>query len=333
MLKTANSESGTRTAFSSNFHYYIHPEKVFSEEGTYSVSKLRKEIFPICDQQMMKIMCGELKRLAGNKWEMGVKEAHRESPYCRWTVVFSIEHVFKEFSEEQKKTKEYKYLQAYDMAHVNLGEDPQELKGYKSACSFVEKQVLQNSQKFFEQDAGKIEAAVRMTHFYLADKTKVMEGNRGGKYRQTEKVVQPEKCDERIRRRAEMRTGAVEDGEVKWDEAELARLSVFGVSPGLSCEKIGGEMKHLAQAIKLLGEKIIKEGKDPIESAAWLHHEFGRIQPFFVGNGRVARLWMNTFLVVGGKEEVYFQSDEEYTEKVIEGEEVFASHLRELTEA
>ena len=47
--------------------------------------------------------------------------------------------------------------------------------------------------------------------------------------------------------------------------------------------------------------KNIKEGKQhPLQKAAYIHHELVRIHPFYDGNGRVARLLINFYLMTEG---------------------------------
>ncbi len=55
-----------------------------------------------------------------------------------------------------------------------------------------------------------------------------------------------------------------------------------------------------SKVVKLMEEmieKIAKSKKHPVEIAAFLHHRFVEIHPFIDGNGRVARLLTNVYLV------------------------------------
>lgn len=47
-------------------------------------------------------------------------------------------------------------------------------------------------------------------------------------------------------------------------------------------------------------EKITESKKHPVETSAFLHHRFVEIHPFIDGNGRVARLLMNLYLIAHG---------------------------------
>ncbi|VVB86982.1 Fic/DOC family protein [uncultured archaeon] len=55
-----------------------------------------------------------------------------------------------------------------------------------------------------------------------------------------------------------------------------------------------------SKVIKLMDEligKIARSKKHPVETAAFLHHRFVEIHPFIDGNGRVARLLTNMYLI------------------------------------
>ena len=58
-----------------------------------------------------------------------------------------------------------------------------------------------------------------------------------------------------------------------------------------------------SKVIKLMDElieKVAQYKKHPVEVAALLHHEFVKIHPFIDGNGRVARLLTNLYLIAQG---------------------------------
>ncbi len=58
-----------------------------------------------------------------------------------------------------------------------------------------------------------------------------------------------------------------------------------------------------SKVIKLMDEligKIARSKKHPVETAALLHHRFVEIHPFIDGNGRVARLLTNLYLIYRG---------------------------------
>lgn len=58
-----------------------------------------------------------------------------------------------------------------------------------------------------------------------------------------------------------------------------------------------------SKVVKLMDEmieKIAKSKMHPVETSAFLHHGFVEIHPFIDGNGRVARLLMNLYLIAHG---------------------------------
>lgn len=58
-----------------------------------------------------------------------------------------------------------------------------------------------------------------------------------------------------------------------------------------------------SKVVKLMDElieKIARSKKHPVETAAFLHHRFVEIHPFIDGNGRVARLLTNLYLIAHG---------------------------------
>jgi Fic family protein len=57
-------------------------------------------------------------------------------------------------------------------------------------------------------------------------------------------------------------------------------------------------------------EKITKNKKHPVETAALLHHRFVEIHPFIDGNGRVARLLTNLYLIASGYPPIVLKIEE-----------------------
>ena len=73
----------------------------------------------------------------------------------------------------------------------------------------------------------------------------------------------------------------------------------------------------------------------PVALAAWAHIEIGRIHPFGDGNGRTARIIMNTLLMRGGYSPVVIPDDDEYSAQVNADQAspgVFAEYLASLVE-
>lgn len=59
-----------------------------------------------------------------------------------------------------------------------------------------------------------------------------------------------------------------------------------------------------------LVEKISENKTHPIETAAYLHHRFVQIHPFIDGNGRVARLLTNLYLIALGYPPIVLKTEE-----------------------
>lgn len=67
----------------------------------------------------------------------------------------------------------------------------------------------------------------------------------------------------------------------------------------------------LARMLETFKEKIA-HGEDPFNLAAWFHMEFGRTHPFYLGNGRTARIFMNMILMAHGIEPVAVLDEDSY---------------------
>jgi Fic family protein len=59
-----------------------------------------------------------------------------------------------------------------------------------------------------------------------------------------------------------------------------------------------------------LVEKILENKAHPVETAAYLHHRFVEIHPFIDGNGRVARLLTNLYLIAGGYPPIVLKTED-----------------------
>ncbi|WP_269852155.1 Fic family protein [Methanosarcina horonobensis] len=61
--------------------------------------------------------------------------------------------------------------------------------------------------------------------------------------------------------------------------------------------KSSPDWSKIAKLMDELIEKITENSEHPIETASFLHHRFVEIHPFSDGNGRVARLLTNLYLI------------------------------------
>ncbi len=68
-----------------------------------------------------------------------------------------------------------------------------------------------------------------------------------------------------------------------------------------------------SKVVKLMDElieKITKSKKNPVETSAFLHHRFVEIHPFIDGNGRVARLLTNLYLIAQGYPPIVLKTED-----------------------
>ncbi len=90
------------------------------------------------------------------------------------------------------------------------------------------------------------------------------------------------------------------------EEARVMRLVVF--IPAL-VNKIIPSLKDFVDELKV---KKTQENVDFVELAAFAHEKITSISPFKKGNGRLARILMNSILIQGGHSPVFFPNIEEY---------------------
>ncbi|MES2199513.1 MAG: Fic family protein [Chlamydiota bacterium] len=102
--------------------------------------------------------------------------------------------------------------------------------------------------------------------------------------------------------------------------------------------EIAGCLKKFEQEFKNLYKETQRLGKpDYIKLAAFAHQNIVDIHPFHDGNGRLARVVMNSLLIQGEYCPVFFPSDQEYTEatklsKKQDSREHFENYLKSRIE-
>lgn len=97
---------------------------------------------------------------------------------------------------------------------------------------------------------------------------------------------------------------------------------------GLNAQFVDKEFYNFVHKLKLYSKQNIH----PVAFAAWVHSEILRIFPFYDGNGRFARLLMNTILIRYRYAPLMFPSKPEYIEAVLENETnpgYFAKYLNQ----
>ena len=70
------------------------------------------------------------------------------------------------------------------------------------------------------------------------------------------------------------------------------------------------DWSKVVNLIEELIENIKKSEKNPIETSAYLHHRFVEIHPFIDGNGRVARLLTNLYLIGLGYSPIVIKTED-----------------------
>ncbi|MDW7776430.1 MAG: Fic family protein [Methanosarcinales archaeon] len=75
-------------------------------------------------------------------------------------------------------------------------------------------------------------------------------------------------------------------------------------------KKTPPDWSKVVQLMDVLIENIEKSEKNPIETSAFLHHRFVEIHPFIDGNGRVARLLTNLYLIGLGYSPIVIKTED-----------------------
>lgn len=236
---------------------------------------------------------------------------------------------------------------------ITFGDNPRKAENFKRALGYLEKNVLNDPRTFFSKPAKEIEQAMLASHRHLVTGFSTIEGSLTGLRKYLGLVTPPMKkhgidallelasekggwkqpelygavtrkfksaitIDSLLRSLTEKEQEFVENyiGTITPDPADIPRL-----------------LTATAQLVKETGESVLKGSSDAVHAAANIHMKIAEVHAFKDGNGRLARLWMNLMLMLGGHQPVAFQSDETYTEAVMKAANVqvgaFESFLRE----
>jgi len=222
------------------------------------------------------------------------------------------------------------------VSQITIGVNPKKVLNFNKALSFIEDVVLKNPRDFFSQNALKIEEVIRETHRKILNGLEPLKGTPAGTYRKMASFVTKAMTDKDKGNylRLAMERGRQEFPEV-YETLMKKFLSVFktedlilnegereffqkyiGFVPPPP-EKIPELMRSLASEIKSLANGILDRRVDAVDAAATVHSKMGDIHPFGDGNGRLARLWMNVMLQIGGYRAVIFPDDQAYTSAIM----------------
>lgn len=210
---------------------------------------------------------------------------------------------------------------------ITVGNNPQKLTNYKNALGFIEKKVLNSS--FFKNSSHVVET-LKKTHQLLVDKLPQNGGGmiQGGVFRDKNIFVDKYEAGDLFEEL--IHQGASQE-ELKLIQETALKIRTYGMeyvkklSP--KAKRIWDRIvyfpptwKKLPQLAKSFGDLfykkiqgVIQRTKDPIDVAAWTHQKIVKAHFFCDGNGRLARLWQNIVLQLGGIKGVIFPSEEKYT--------------------
>lgn len=214
---------------------------------------------------------------------------------------------------------------------VTIANNPKEYTNHQKALQFVETQVLKTD--VFTHSPAAIVKTIQETHKII---TAQLADASGGDFR-TENVLVLTQGENTYQSYAQelMRNGGT-TSDLKVFKKAIQKIETYGnfdkAFPhfskveravwkkighlGTSPDQIAKEMAAFAKAFKARTQWMMYEGGDVVATAAWVHQQIGRIHPFEDGNGRLARLWMNTVLQLGGIQGVLFYDEDAYVAAV-----------------
>lgn len=113
---------------------------------------------------------------------------------------------------------------------------------------------------------------------------------------------------------------------------QIVTLRKIGFLPCLPCD-IEGNLLELAVHIKDLANQVKNRTVNAIAAASYVHQGIVKTHAFADGNGRVARIWMNAMLQLGGYRAVGLPVENEYVDAVNLDDQVpgtFAAYLEKV---
>lgn len=186
---------------------------------------------------------------------------------------------------------------------LSHGIDPKVMESYKKGLHFLENAVLRDPEEFFNREIKYIKNTLIHSH-------KAMYGydENAGKFRE-EKAFTPIIDFEGNGRPVD----------------ELVEKGLLQEFP--APEEVPEKLDEIVIKIKDLGLKMLQDQVYADEAAAEIHMDIVNLHPF-VGNGRLARAWMNVMLQTKGIPAVSFIRGEEYLAAVQEGKEELVKEIR-----
>ncbi|MEI8365581.1 MAG: Fic family protein [Parachlamydiaceae bacterium] len=245
------------------------------------------------------------------------------------------------YTDEAFRTKGFQVMVpagaiAEKKIEVSLGLNPKNAANYRRVLQRVTTQVLQ-SPCFFNKEPVDILDFLKSLHKILLKgipANNLITDSRlyPGEYRRDEIVVfhDPNIEGTDLESLVEhLRSKGATKKELKSFTKAFGKLAKLDPNTPLSEAMTDQEIKSLQEIwflppspskISTLMLKFVNQLKTfiaqdihPVALAAWAHCELGRIHPFTDGNGRMARILMNTLLIRGGYEPVIIPNDTLYT--------------------
>lgn len=233
-----------------------------------------------------------------------------------------------------------------------IGADPKTYENHEKALQFLETHVLKNDG-FFNQPPATILKTMQKTHRLLMDQLSFDDPKaKAGEFRKVEIIAKGARVADTLEGyRAELVRNGGTPTDVSHFEKSYERINDPANTEGLSPaeetawrklahippvpHKIPKQMHLFIHRLKQKMDRMVHERASVIATAAWAHQQIGSILPFADGNGRLARLWMNTVLQRGGVHGVLFYDETAYTDAVRIDQTTpghFAQFLEEIIE-
>ncbi len=89
-------------------------------------------------------------------------------------------------------------------------------------------------------------------------------------------------------------------------------------------------IEDLSKQVALVGMKVFLKRIPPIQGAAEIHKKFSNCLVFLPVSDKMARMWMNLILQLGGQSSVMFPDKERYEKSLFEDVAAFETYLEEV---
>lgn len=204
--------------------------------------------------------------------------------------------------------------------------NPLRFARYKEASDYLENVVLNHPSPFQDGVEATLEV-IKKTHYFLSHDLPTEEFYRPGKFREIWVAIpriHPEpltKEDQKI-----FRTIRFNNSNPVISEKQLRTIRKTQHVPPYGKE-LERDLQSLAEKLATLSPSC--KAIDYVAFGADVHTRIMKAQPFNRASGRLARLFLNTILKLGGHPEVVFHNPKDYYTKAWDGQEAFTRYLKE----